>query len=147
MGAGIIGTIVRPCPPPVPPLFPLALIGGVSRGRGGPVRTLMRRGKMLPFLYAPLCWSYRPIRCSNGFRNHYQNYSPTTSPSRPSAATKHTSQLSLFPTCLNGICCKHCVCLHNSYGIQTRTKGNQANTFDTHPPIFPMIQFFSTTEV
>ena len=91
MGAGIIGTIVRPCPPPVPPLFPLALIGGVSRGRGGPVRTLMRRGKMLPFLYAPLFRSYRPIRCSNGFRNHYQNYSPTTSPSRPSA-------VSSFPT-------------------------------------------------
>ena len=46
---------------------------------------------MLPFLYAPLSWSYRPIRCSNGFRNHHQNYSPTTSPSRPSA-------VSSFPT-------------------------------------------------
>merc|ERR1711860_154653 len=30
------------------------IIGGGSRGRGGPVRTVVRRGKMLPFLLIPL---------------------------------------------------------------------------------------------
>ena len=30
------------------------IIGGVSRGRGGPGQTVVRRGKMLPFLYIPL---------------------------------------------------------------------------------------------
>ena len=58
-------------------------------GRSGP--NPYAQGENAALLYAPLFWSYRPIRCSNGFRNHHQNYSPTTSPSRPSA-------VSSFPT-------------------------------------------------
>ena len=40
--------------PSCPSAIPSTLIGGVSLGRGGPVRTVVRRGKMLPFLCIPL---------------------------------------------------------------------------------------------
>ena len=59
-------------------------------------------GKCCPFCISPSLWSYRPIRCSNGFRSHHQNYSSTASPSRHWWDRAGTGRYRPKPLCAKG---------------------------------------------